>query len=160
MFKVTKEFIKARQPYAGRWIIKQITNVQRLGGGIQNDCYKNASNYMEKERANGKDVNYVSGWLVLPYNKITDSTFILQHWWNIDRYGNYFDTSPLTDASEEYVIDLALYEYCSKQSLKTNVAHSLLYKNSKFEIILNPQTMDMQEIDKLTTDNLYLLKNN
>ena len=40
MYKATREFIKARQPYCE--IPLELVNVSNLGEGILNDCYGNA----------------------------------------------------------------------------------------------------------------------
>jgi hypothetical protein len=103
----------------------------------------------------------ISGWLVQPYHKETNSTAILAHWWNADITGQHFDTSPLVNESEQYVQDSALYEYCveNNDQLSTHLARSILYQNNKFEIQVDRENMLFTPVDQLRTELLYELIN-
>lgn len=158
MYRVTREFILQRKPFTGPYNVEHIPSVRRIGGGQPNLCYQNAAEYVEKMAETGDQAGIWSGWLVQPYNKSEDSTLILQHWWNILRSGEQVDTTPLSDAAE-YVQDHALQKFCSRNlGLKTHMAHSLMYRDGQFWVILDPETNEMAPIGKLETEALYVRK--
>ena len=48
----------------------------------------------------------VSGWLVLPFNKLDRTTHILHHWWNIDiQTKKHFDHTFKQGVGDDYVVD-------------------------------------------------------
>ena len=57
MYKATREFIQARQPYANMEL--KVVTVKQLGGGVPNNCSDNAIDNAE----NMDDVRSVTGWL-------------------------------------------------------------------------------------------------
>jgi len=114
---------------------------------------------MDLQVANGVEVAIRSGWLVTPYDKKTNSSLIIQHWWNAVRNNGYVDTTPLDDTAE-YVEDCALKKFCVRNDgkLKTHVAHSLLYKDGIFSVILDPEKGELAKLDELRTEFLYARK--
>ena len=156
MYKATRDFINARQKFS-EYKLSIPTNVKRIGGGNANDCFGNSVAFVEEGKAKGIKYVCLSGWLVQPYNKEKNSTSIIQHWWNGDSQGNQYDTSPLINDNEEYVLDFALYEYSriNIERIKSNVAMSLLYQNGIFELLTNFETMEFQFIPELRTEFLF-----
>jgi hypothetical protein len=128
MYKATREFIKARQPFT-KYVIEQVF-VRKDGGGVANQCFQNATDDALLEQGN----KVVSGWVVNAFDNERKSTAIIQHWWNIDGNGNYFDTTPGVDAGLEYVVDTSIVEYGQDNfdDLKNLVAISLLLKDGEF----------------------------
>jgi hypothetical protein len=109
----------------------ELVSVDQIGGGETNDCSNNAIDATE----NGDgEVRTITGWLVHPYNQLTNITEIVQHWWNKHSSGRYFDTSPGVDIDCEYVVDLDLIHYFRKNydNIDNNVAISLILSDGKF----------------------------
>ena len=131
--------------------------VKRIGGGLPNKCFENAMAVVEKGKAEGVRYVALSGWLVQPYDKEKNCTAIIQHWWNGDSFGNQFDTSPLINDQEEYVLDFALYEFSRTnfEKIKSNVAMSLLYQDGVFSILTNEQDMSFVPMPELKTELLF-----
>lgn len=128
MFKATRELIKARQLHT-KYVMEQVF-VKQIGGGIANKCFQNAT--ADTLLQNGNRV--VSGWVVNAFDINTNSTAIVQHWWNIDSSGNYFDTTPDIHKDCEYVVDTDIAEFgqANIAQLDNLVAISLLFKNNEF----------------------------
>ena len=151
MYKATRELIKARQPFT-KYVIEQVF-VKFIGGGVPNQCFQNATDDALLEQGN----KVVSGWVINAFDNERKSTAIVQHWWNIDSNGNYFDTTPGVDPSLEYVVDTSIVEYGQDNfdDLKNLVAISLLFKDGKFygvdEIDGNLSTI---KLSSLNTKNL------
>lgn len=132
MYKATRELIKARQPYS-EYII-EVVSVRQIMGGVANKCFQNATS--DALLAAGNQA--VSGWIVSQYCKTKNSTEITHHWWNVDKFGRYFDTTPgVSDI--QYVVDSRLAEFGQEhyENLTNLVACSLLYKNNKFYKVKN-----------------------
>jgi hypothetical protein len=152
MFKATRELIKARQPFT-KYLVKCVP-VSRVGGGIANKCFDNACAITGQR--NGDTV--ASGWLVGKYNSELLYTEIIQHFWNVDRNGRHFDTTPIGDMEFDYVIDSDLCEFGQKNidSITSCVASSLLLRNGKFFAV---DMLDSQPaariINSLETNNLF-----
>jgi len=159
MYKATIELIKARNRFTKNYPAKHVTTVKRIGGGQQHECYNNSVDFISTSKNAGIEASVWSGWLVQPYDKETNSSLILQHWWNITRSGEQFDTTPLNDMAE-YVQDYDLIKFCSANDgkMKTHMAHSLLYRDNKFFLILDPLINSMKRLENLKTANLYELK--
>lgn len=129
MYKATREFMKARQSYTD--LNLRVLDVKNIGGGISNNCSDNAIDYAE----NNEGVMSVTGWLIHPYNSLKNSTEIIQHWWNVDSNGNYFDTTPNpTNIQCDYVLDFDLYRYAYDHfdEIESIVACSLILKDSEY----------------------------
>ncbi len=128
MFKATKDFITERQKFCKMKL--SVVLVEKKGGGRPNDCSNNALDASEA----GTEVRTITGWLVHPYNKINNSTEIIQHWWNMNVDGTYFDTTPNISSDCEYVKDMDLIHYFFKNydTVDSNTALSLLYSDGKF----------------------------
>lgn len=158
MYKATREFIAARNKFANPYGIAHVPHVKRIGGGKQHECYQNAASFIEKHSTNN-EIGMWSGWLILPYDKETNSTLIFAHWWNIMKSGEQIDTTPVSD-NAEYVQDYSLLKFCAKntQKLKTHLAHSLIYKDGIFFLIINPETNQCVPISELSNETLYLDK--
>jgi hypothetical protein len=152
MYRATRELIKARQPYT-KYVLEHVF-VKQVGGGLANQCFQNATD--ESLLAKGNKV--VSGWVVNAYDSERGSTAIVQHWWNIDANGSYFDTTPDVDVALEYVVDSGISEYGQDHfdELKNLVAISLLFQNGDFWGV---ESVDGKLISKsllsLATENLF-----
>jgi hypothetical protein len=155
MYKVTRKFISERNKFAQPYGVAHIPNVKRIGGGLEHDCYQNACAFVKKNPLN-IEVAVWSGWLIQPYDKATNSTLILAHWWNITKNGEHIDTTPLYDAAD-YVQDYALMKFCSQsgEKLKTHLAHSILYKDENFYLITDPMTNKILPMLSLSNETLY-----
>ncbi len=152
MYKATRELIKARQPHT-KYIVEQVF-VRRDGGGVKNQCFQNATD--DEMLKNGNKV--VSGWIVNEFDSDKKSTAIVQHWWNVDANGNYFDITPGVDAAMEYVIDTSIVEYGQNNfdNLNNLVALSLLFKDGKFYSVENINgELTMKPLPSLATQNLF-----
>ena len=152
MYKATRELIKARQPHT-KYVLEQVF-VKQVKGGIPNQCFQNATD--DDLLAKGNKV--VSGWVINPYDSERNSTAIVQHWWNIDSNGNYFDTTPDVDATLEYVVDSGISEYGQDNydALDNLVALSLLFQNGEF---FGVEAVDgnliTKQLPSLETSNLF-----
>lgn len=156
MYKATREFIKARQPHAKLEL--QVVSVKQLGGGIANNCSDNAIDNAESMDG----VRSVTGWLVHPFNPITNTTEIIQHWWNIDEDRNYFDTSPdALGVKCDYVLDFDLYRYAydNYDDIESIVACSLVLKDGAYTAAIadldNIQNVRYKTINSLDTKTLF-----
>lgn len=157
MYKSTREFIRARQKHTTFKMVIP-SRVTQVPVGEPNKCFSNAWKFAELETAKGNKMRCLSGWLVQPYDVKTNSTAIIQHWWNGDLKGNQFDTTPNIDENEEYVLDFGLYKFCllNFEKITTNVAMSLLYQNGKYQLLVNEEEMEFIDIDELKTEYLYI----
>jgi len=156
MYKATREFIKARQPHA-KMELKVVT-VKQVGGGQANNCSDNAIDNAESM----DEVRSVTGWLVHPFNPITNTTEIIQHWWNIDMNGNHFDTSPdALGVKCDYVLDFDLYRYAydNYDEIESIVACSLILKDDAYTAALadldNIQNVRYKAINSLDNKTLF-----
>lgn len=149
MYKATRQLIKVRQPYTN--FVVEVVPVKQVGGGVANQCFQNASD--DEMLSKGNKV--VSGWIVNPYDSIRNSTAIVQHWWNIDSAGNYFDTTPGVELKLEYVIDSELAEFgqVNFDKLSNLVALSLLLKDNVFFGV--DEKLTLKSLSSLTTKNLF-----
>ena len=131
MYKATRALIKARQPHT-EYVLEQVF-VKKTNDGIANQCFQNATD--DALIAKGNKV--VSGWVVNAYDTNTNSTAIVQHWWNIDGAGNYFDTTPNVGETLEYIVDtdIVVYGQENYDELKNLVVVSLLYQNDSFSYV-------------------------
>jgi hypothetical protein len=155
MYRVTREFITARAPFSLPYGVGHIPNVKRIGGGVIHECYDNAVRYIQ-ENAKDHDIALWSGWLVQPYDKLTNSTLILAHWWNLHKSGQHIDTTPLSDKAE-YIQDYSLRKFCvhNDGKLRTDMAHSLVYKDKIFFLIVDPEKNELIPISDLSNETLY-----
>jgi len=155
MFKATRELIKARQKQT-KFVIKKV-DVKPIGGGKPNDCFNNACNYLE----NNNGTKVVSGWLVNKFDAKTNSTAIIQHFWNVNAFGMHIDTTPLVGNHEydyEYVIDvdILMFGQTHYDEIETCVCSSLLLSNGIFSTVeLYEDDIQIEYIKDLTTKNLF-----
>ena len=153
MFKATRELIKARQTHTD--FVVEVVSVKQIGGGFVNDCFNNACTYLE----NSKDTRVVSGWLVNKFDTKSNSTAIIQHFWNVDVLsGEYIDTTPLIPSEVEYVIDVDISIYGQEHfdDINNCVGSSLLFKDGKFKTVdLIEGRLVEKNISKLITENLF-----
>ena len=152
MFKATRELIKARQIHTKCRM--KVVSVKQIGGGESNDCFSNACNYKEKNKRN----HVVSGWLVNKYEPRSNATGIKQHFWNINEYGVFEDTSTNVPSECEYVIDMDILAYGQLNYKKINsfICSSLLLEDGKFETVdLIYGRLFINSINKLNTKNLF-----
>lgn len=154
MFKATREFIKQRQKFTPYPVV-EVFNVEQRGGGQQNNCFINSCESIDRS----KGVKITSGWLVGGFNKLTGKTEIIQHYWNVNKDGTFFDTTPDIGNNVEYVIDTQVMYYSQKNLdlLDSCVCSSLLYVNEKYTAIneVNGQLV-FSEIEDLRVENLFL----
>lgn len=150
MYRATRELIKSRQPHTN--YVVEVVSVKQVGGGVANQCFQNATD--DEMLTKGNKV--VSGWVVNPYDSHRNSTAIIQHWWNIDAEGNYFDTTPALDSKLEYVIDceIAGFGQNNFDQLDNLVGLSLLFKDNKFFGV--DEKLNTRSIVSLATKNLFI----
>jgi hypothetical protein len=152
MFKATRELIKARQIYTD--YVVEVVSVKQIHGGSANDCFNNAWEYIEKNKL----CKVASGWLVNKYDAKSNSTEIIQHFWNINEQGIFVDTTPLIEAEYEYVIDsdLSIYGQEYFDEIDNCVGSSLLLKDGKFSTVdLIDGRHVRNTISELKTKNLF-----
>ena len=153
MYKATRDLIKNRQKYS-KYLIEKVL-VKQIGGGEANECFDNA--YDMLDHSNG--IKMTSGWLVGKFNKYTNSTEIVQHYWNIDKFGNYFDTTPRIGPHFEYVIDceISCYSQQNYEQVDSCVASSLLLKDGEFLAVDTNDngSLIFRKIESLDTKNLF-----
>ena len=151
MYKATRKLIQARQPLS-KYVIEAV-QVKQVGGGKANACFDNACDQIDRS----KGITIVSGWVVGSYDKYKNSTEIVQHFWNADKDGRYFDTTPLIGSDVEYVIDTDICHYGQQRfdDIDSCVASSLLFRNEKFLavdsedgrlVFRNIKTLSMEEL--------------
>ncbi len=153
MYKATRKLIQARQQHS-KYVIEKV-NVKNIGGGKANACFINACNAIDRS----KGVTIVSGWIVGEFNRFKNSTEIVQHFWNVDRNGNYFDTTPLMGNDEvEYVVDTDICHYGQEHidEIDSCVASSLLLKNDKFIAVdFEDDRLNFRNIKSLAIEELF-----
>ena len=149
MYKATRELIKARQPHTNYQV--EVVTVKQIGGGEPNQCFQNATD--DDMLAKGNKV--VSGWIVNSYDRDRNSTAIVQHWWNIDSNGVYFDITPNNGNQVEYVVDCDISEYGQSNfdELSNLVALSLLLKDDKFYGV--DENLNLKLLSSLATKNFF-----
>ena len=154
MLKAISLLISQRQQFSKLTV--QVVKVKRVDGGDENDCFNNAFNQIDTE----KSIKIASGWIVGKTDKITDSTFILQHFWNVDAEGNHFDTTPLPEHFV-YVLDPDMMNYGQRhiKKLKSSVGRSLILKKGVFYTFSSTDHLEnFIEISSLHLKNLFQLK--
>jgi hypothetical protein len=153
MYKATRDFINARKKHTNS-PLRLPSGVKKLGTGLPSQCLNNSKTFSKEQKELGNDVIMISGWIIHPYDKVSESTEIIQHWWNSDAKGNNFDTTPYVTNELEYVIDFDInnYAYTNSDILESHVGMSLLYKGGKFFLLKNPQIMELEEITELKTE--------
>ena len=153
MYKATRDFIKARQQFS-KYVVEQVS-VKQIVGGERNDCFNNACDTIDRT----KGIKHTSGWIIGKFNKFTNSTEIIQHFWNVDKDGNHFDTTPLIGSEFEYVIDCEINAYGQQHydNVDSCVASSLLLKNGKFVAVDADQNgrLVYRNIGSLSTNKLF-----
>jgi len=153
MYKATRDFIKARQQFS-KYVVEQVS-VKQIDGGERNDCFNNACDTIDRT----KGIKHTSGWIIGKFNKFTNSTEIIQHFWNVDKDGNHFDTTPLIGSEFEYVIDCEINAYGQQHydDVDSCVASSLLLKNGKFVAVDADQNgrLVYRNIKDLSTNNFF-----
>ena len=130
MYKATRELIKARQVHTN--LVVEVVTVKNISGGKKNDCFNNSCAYLEKTQS-----KIVSGWLVNKYDPSSNSTEIIQHFWNINHEGIFVDTTPIISDDYEYVIDMELLIYGQENLDEINncICSSLLFKDGKYKAV-------------------------
>lgn len=154
MYKVTRDLIKKRQRFS-KYLIEKVA-VKQIGGGNANDCFGNACEMIDRTRG----IKITSGWIVGKNNKYKNSTEIVQHFWNVDKFGNHFDTTPLIGSDVEYVVDSEINSYGQENydSVDSCVASSLLFKDGNFLAvdITESGNLIFRKIESLDTKNLFI----
>lgn len=153
MYKATRDFIKARQPHS-KYPIQQIFGVHKIGGGIENDCFHNSYNTINREQR----ITIVSGWVIGPFDKLNNCVPVIQHWWNVDASGKHIDTSPNIADTYEYVIDMALAEFGQEnfEQIDAVVTKSLMYRDEDFYRVNDLDSFDLTKLDKLATKEFFV----
>jgi hypothetical protein len=152
MYKATRKLIQARQQLS-KYVIETV-QVEKIGGGKANACFDNAFDQIDRS----KGITIVSGWIVGSYDKYKNSTEIVQHFWNADRQGRYFDTTPLIRDDVEYVVDTDICHYGQEhyEEIDSCVAASLLFKDDRFLAVdLEDGQLNFRNIKKLSMDELF-----
>jgi hypothetical protein len=153
MYKATRELIKERHKHSE--YVLEVVNVDRRPMMTMGRCMRNSSEYAE----GNDDLTLVSGWLVYPYNELTNSTEIVQHWWNFSiSESQHFDVTIGNFDDCEYVFDIALYEYASHNhdAIASTVGKSLLLRDGKFQAVEEISgELKYSEIVSLETKNIF-----
>jgi hypothetical protein len=152
MFKATRDLISARQKLS-KFVIQKVT-VDQLGGGNLNDCFNNSCTYKE----NNISSKVVSGWIVKKFDAKTNSTAIIQHYWNVTHDGQHVDTTPLIGNDFEYVIDIeiALFSQMNYDKIFECVCSSLLLSNGLYSTIkLTDDDVVTTPIKELNLESLF-----
>jgi hypothetical protein len=152
MFKASREFIKVRQPFASHPLV--VVPVNKKGGREANDCFGNAADCIDRT----KGIKIVSGWLVHPYNKLSDSTEIIQHYWNYSDTEQYFDETNGVPDNCEYIVDMAISNFSQDNidKIVSNVGHSFLLTQGRFSAFHFDNTnLVLKDIPSLETKNLF-----
>jgi hypothetical protein len=157
MYRATKDLMINRQSFS-QYPIKQVF-VEYKGGGVANDCFKNAIDTIDEQAG----ISVVSGWLVWKYLAKSNKTVINQHYWNADKNGKYFDTTPLPLPSSEfeYVIDMKLARYGQEnhESIKSSVCYSLLYSDGEYVAYEEVDGKPVKhKIENLSEKNIFKFK--
>ncbi len=152
MYKATRKLIQARQALS-KYVIEKV-QIEQIGGGKANACFDNACDQIDRSRG----ITIVSGWIVGAYDIYKNSTEIVQHFWNADRNGRYFDTTPMIGKDVEYVVDTDICHYGQERydDVESCVASSLLFKNDKFLAVdFNSGRINFRNIEKLSMEELF-----
>ena len=152
MFKASREFIKFRQPFASHPLV--VVPVTKKGGRVANDCFGNSADCIDR----AKGIKIVSGWLVHSYNKLTDSTEIIQHYWNYSESEQYFDETSGIPDNCEYIVDMAISNFSQDNidDIVSNVGHSFLLSNGRLSAFHYDNTnLVLKKIENLETKNLF-----
>jgi hypothetical protein len=168
MYRATLELIKERKKHCQR-LEPRLVNVQSLPQGEIQDCFHNSVRAQSIDfTGSGTKENLIrSGWIVHPYNSYSDTTEIIQHWWNYDpKLKIHFDTTPFNEGINpnkvEYVEDNEFCEVGTSilDQLECNVGHDLMY-HGKSWIRLETQTdgsINQTPLENLSTRNLLIFK--
>jgi hypothetical protein len=157
MYKATRKFIAARQPHT-KWKL-EVKTVRQIGGGQENNCRSNSNAAMISLGSN--NVGQITGWIVGPYDPKTNSTEIIQHWWNWNKGdGTHFDTSPLGPNNRfEYIHDIGLLSWIHENDhrITDHVGSSLLLKDDILTAADEGSdgTMVFRAIGSLSCDELW-----
>ncbi len=129
MYKATRELIKQRQQHSE--YVLEVVKVEKRPSMARGRCQRNSHEQVDSN----DDLMLVSGWLIYPYDKFTNSTEIVQHWWNYSISQRiYFDVTEGEFNDCEYLTDLSIYQYASRnyEILESTVGKSLLLKDGEF----------------------------
>jgi hypothetical protein len=159
MYKASRTFIDSRQKHSPSFKLLVPNNVVQLGTGEPNQCFLNSHGFVNEKKEQGQNYVCLSGWLVGPYDNISNSTEFVQHWWVGDRSGNHFDTTPHHTENFEYILDMAIYYFAQKNydRIKSCVAMSILNKNGSYYLLRNSNDLELEleEIPELKTELLF-----
>jgi len=155
MYKATKDLIEERGLHVQTPLF--LVEVEKINGGIPNLGYFNALNISDLYNKNNSLTRVISGWLVQPLKKGTNSASITQHWWNVSEDGDHFDTTPNIDTSAEYVCDFDLYGFFIKNTniLKSPTCRNILYDYDGFSMLYDSARMLFANITSLKTEHLF-----
>jgi hypothetical protein len=152
MYRATREFIKARQPFCSMPLL--LVKPMRVGGGTPNRCYENAYN-AKMIRPN---TFMVPGWLVSPLDPVKGISSIIAHWWNITD-GDHWDTSPRISSDNEYLLDGDIYRFAYENDslLKSHIPSSLLFDGKAFQLVWENENLELitEPISTLRSDILF-----
>lgn len=158
MYRVTRELIRDRGSRCD--VPPELIDVRHEPTGTPNDCLKNA---FAAAADSTSDFLPVAGWLILPYEKSTDRTECIQHWWCVDEKSNtYSDFTPLLFEGKkavDYVIDpsLTMYAHDYRDNLKSMVGKCLLRTCGKWYAVWEQDdgTEHTDPLDTLDTELLF-----
>ena len=107
MLNATRQIIFDRRKHTNRTVEAAV--ITRVGdGSYDQDGLMPHTSYelaLLEYKANPMSL-MVSGWLVLPFNKLDRTTHILHHWWNIDiQTKKHFDHTFKQWVGDDYVVD-------------------------------------------------------
>lgn len=165
MYKATRILIESRLKHS-RYKV-EMENVRHVGGGKPNECFQNTYAFQSVDVLGSGCTRSmpVSGWLVSRFDKSSNSTEVIQHWWNMDTVTRQqFDTTPFANASKnagyEYVSDIELSLMGNERfrEIRSNVATSLLLKDGAwFTAELENELMRYRPIEELKAESILRL---
>ena len=157
MYRSTAEFINARQKFCN-WKL-EVRSFRNQGERSPNKCYMNS----REAKLNEDNVWMIAGWLIMPYNQKTNSTEIIQHWWNDKGHNEQFDTTDhCLEARPEYVQDLSYFSFCMDYDAKltSHVSSSLLLRDGEFVAVdeCSDGSIAHRKIANLSCEELFKTK--
>jgi hypothetical protein len=157
MYKASRKFIESRQKYSPGFRLTIPNSVAQLGTGEPNQCFLNSRGFVKDKKEQGEHFVSLSGLLVSPYNKLSDSTEIVQHWWVGDMAGKHFDTTLHISENLEYILDMEIYGFAFKnyERIRSCVAISILEKSSRYYLLRDAKTLELDEISEFKTELLF-----
>lgn len=137
MLSASRQLIRDRRSFSKRAVEHVVVSREGDGRHDEGDFTPNTSYQlaMDEFMANAKHITLI-GWLVLPYDKATKTTYILHHWWNLNTENDrHFDRTFKQGIGEDYIVDHDLtYRFMErlKNMLDKPLCSSLILSDGKY----------------------------